>query len=60
MSGQKVAGFAQLVLATLGLDIGLASAATQYLLTLPNSRTNETEADSIGLSLASSACYDPR
>jgi len=60
MSGQKVTTVLQLVLASLGLDIGIAQGALHYFMTLPNSRTNETEADSIGLSLAASACYDPR
>lgn len=59
-SGQKVTQVLQLVLASLGLDIGLSSGVLHYFLTLPNSRTNETEADNIGLTLASSACYDPR
>lgn len=48
--------------ALLGLDqdaMGLADAAVQYGMTLPNSRGNENEADLIGLELAARAGYDP-
>lgn len=37
----------------------LADAAVQYGMTLPNSRSNENEADLIGLELAARAGYDP-
>jgi predicted Zn-dependent protease len=33
--------------------------ASQILAELPNSRTQETEADEIGMYLAAQACYDP-
>mmetsp|Transcript_1874 Transcript_1874/g.4344 ORF Transcript_1874/g.4344 Transcript_1874/m.4344 type:complete len:204 (-) Transcript_1874:813-1424(-) len=33
--------------------------ASQLLAELPNSRTQETEADEIGMYLAANACYDP-
>ncbi|PCH34620.1 hypothetical protein WOLCODRAFT_124748, partial [Wolfiporia cocos MD-104 SS10] len=53
-----------LALATLlevvGLDVGIARLITALLYDLPNSRTQEYEADQIGLNLASKACFDPR
>lgn len=39
--------------------IALASAAAQVAITLPNSRTSESEADVIGIKLAAKAGYDP-
>jgi predicted Zn-dependent protease len=38
----------------------LGSSLTKVMFTLPNSRTNETEADQIGVELAARAGYDPR
>lgn len=44
----------------LGLDMGITRILTTLLYELPNSRTQEFEADSIGLKLMSKACFDPR
>ncbi len=38
----------------------LGSSLTQVMFTLPNSRSNETEADRMGVELAARAGYDPR
>ncbi|KAI5478244.1 mitochondrial inner membrane metallopeptidase Oma1 [Pseudohyphozyma bogoriensis] len=39
---------------------GLSRVLLELLMSLPNSRKNETEADFIGLQLATKACFDPR
>ncbi|TBU98128.1 M48 family metallopeptidase [Stutzerimonas kirkiae] len=40
-------------------SLQLANVGVQYLMTLPNSRSNENEADLIGLELSARAGYDP-
>ncbi|KAL0948029.1 hypothetical protein HGRIS_010654 [Hohenbuehelia grisea] len=60
ISSQKVLFVIASLLELLGLDIfGSSRLMTNFLLELPNSRTQEKEADVIGLRLMSKACYDP-
>ncbi|KAJ2918909.1 hypothetical protein MD484_g1505, partial [Candolleomyces efflorescens] len=47
------------ILDLLGVDFVLRGSLRTYLLELPNSRTQEREADLIGLRLMSKACYNP-
>ena len=60
MSGYKVLLFGTFLLDAFGLDIGLSRAALTLLLSLPNSRKTELEADYLGLRIMSRACFDPR
>lgn len=61
MSSVKVLlALSYLIESLIGIDVNFASQILNLLMTLPNSRTNETEADQIGLQLAIKACYDPR
>ncbi|GAA5914520.1 hypothetical protein JCM5296_003058 [Sporobolomyces johnsonii] len=60
MSSLKVLFALSLLLNSLGLDMGISRVLLNLLMTLPNSRKNESEADLIGLRLANNACFDPR
>lgn len=59
-SGVKIIMFLGVLLNMLGFDFGVSRIALNLLLSLPNSRKLETEADSLGLQIMARACYDPR
>ena len=52
-------GFAFVGSLFLGIDQSIANGITQLALQLPNSRTQEEEADHIGLLMMAESCYDP-
>ncbi|GAA5845019.1 hypothetical protein JCM3766R1_004850 [Sporobolomyces carnicolor] len=59
LSSMKVlVALSYLLTTTLGIDLGLSQVLLNLVMTLPNSRQNESEADLIGLRLANSACFD--
>ncbi|KAG1774566.1 peptidase family M48-domain-containing protein [Suillus placidus] len=43
-----------------GFDFGITNLISTLLLELPNSRTQEYEADTIGMQLTAKACFDPQ
>lgn len=49
-----------LIQVILGMHTSLGAPVLQVLLALPNSRTQELEADLVGLRLMSKACFDPQ
>ncbi|KAK4052910.1 metalloendopeptidase [Microbotryomycetes sp. JL221] len=58
MSSLKVLFGLSLLLESIGLDAGLSRMLLNLVMTLPNSRKSESEADLIGLKLANQACFD--
>lgn len=61
MSGQVITMLATIILSSL-IDVSgqIVNSISNLALTLPNSRTQESEADHIGLLMMAQACYDPR
>ncbi|OCF75049.1 mitochondrial metalloendopeptidase OMA1 [Kwoniella mangroviensis CBS 8886] len=59
MSSMKVLFALGFLFESLGLDVGITRLLLTFMLQLPNSRKNESEADFIGLRLMSKACFDP-
>ncbi|THH15721.1 hypothetical protein EW146_g4810 [Bondarzewia mesenterica] len=59
-SQAKIFLLAAFFLEALGFGHSVTSIVTTFIIELPNSRTQELEADTIGLRLAAKACFDPR
>ncbi|KAI0052798.1 hypothetical protein FA95DRAFT_1553068 [Auriscalpium vulgare] len=59
LSSMKVLFGLAFLLQFLGFPDLMTSVVTTYIMELPNSRTKELEADTIGLKLASRACFNP-
>jgi len=58
-SMMKVLLFVATILEALDLGAGFSRIITTLLLELPNSRTQELEADKIGIRMSARACFDP-
>ncbi|KAH0830443.1 peptidase family M48-domain-containing protein [Lanmaoa asiatica] len=59
-SSSKVLILLAILLQAVGIDFGVARMLNYLLFKLPNSRTQELEADTLGMRIAARACYDPQ
>ncbi|KAF8558402.1 hypothetical protein OG21DRAFT_1504142 [Imleria badia] len=59
-SSSKILILLAILLQAVGIDFGVARMLNYLLFKLPNSRTQELEADTLGMRIAARACYDPQ
>ncbi|KAG2158779.1 peptidase family M48-domain-containing protein [Suillus bovinus] len=59
-SSKVFLAIAVLLQSVFGFDFGITNLISTLLLELPNSRTQEYEADTIGMQLTAKACFDPQ
>ncbi|KAG1818108.1 peptidase family M48-domain-containing protein [Suillus subaureus] len=59
-SSKVFLALAVLLQTVFGFDFGITHLISTLLLELPNSRTQEYEADTIGMQLSAKACFDPQ
>ncbi|KAG2126057.1 peptidase family M48-domain-containing protein [Suillus clintonianus] len=59
-SSKVFLAIAVLLQTVFGFDFGITNLISTLLLELPNSRTQEYEADTIGMQLTAKACFDPQ
>jgi predicted Zn-dependent protease len=59
-SSKVFLALAVLLQTVFGFDFGITNLISTLLLELPNSRTQEYEADTIGMQLTAKSCFDPQ